>query len=51
MVTNCKVREGEPIVAQMKNMLKYSRIEEPSFSDQSHQVDPAIPGGYNMSSV
>ena len=25
-----KVREGEPCVAQMKNMLKYSRIEEPA---------------------
>lgn len=46
-----KVREGEPIVAQMKNMLKYSRVEEPAFGEQSYNESPSIPGGYNMSDV
>lgn len=41
-----KVREGEPCVAQMKNMLKYSRIEEPNA--------PYIPeqsSGYDMGKI
>lgn len=43
-----KVREGEPCVAMMKNMLKYSRIEEEygEFSSKSTQSS-----GYDMNNV
>ena len=42
-----KVIEGEPCVAQMKNMLKYSRIEEPE-----HPMQVTKPNnGYDMSKV
>ena len=43
-----KVREGEPCVAQMKNMLKYSRIEEPT---PGYTIEDKPSTGYDMGTI